>query len=177
MAKVAFSKLNKKIDVESKIVEFEGNEIEVKQYLSIKEKWEMIRNICLDSVETETKFFNPINLEINTALNILYYYTNISFTEKQKEDRMKLYDNVIQSDLLKTIYMNIPEEEYNSILDFVEETIESNERYNFSLMGILENASQSYGSLDLDATKIQEKLNNGEGIELLKEILPMINLA
>ena len=46
-------------------------------------------------------------------LEILYSYTNINFTEKQKEDPAKLYDLVVSGGLIKLVLQAIPEEEYN----------------------------------------------------------------
>lgn len=177
MAKVAFSKLNKKNDVEPKTFSFGDNVIEVKQYLPVVDKLNMIKTICVNAVEVDTKFFNPLVIEVEIALNILYNYTNISFTEKQKEDIFKLYDIVSQNGLLNEVYANIPEDEMNFIVDIIDETIESNERYNFSLVGVLEGLTKSYGEMDLDASKIRDKLANAEGLELLKDIMPLINLG
>lgn len=177
MAKIAFSKLNKKVDNEPKIITIDGNNIEVKQYLPISQKWEMIREICINALEPETKFFNPISIEVSTALNTLFYYTNISFTDKQKEDTFKLYDMVVQNGLLAEVYANIPESEHNFILDIIEETITSNENYNFSALGIIENVVKNYGQTEFDVEKLREKLANNEGMELLKEIAPLLNLA
>lgn len=177
MAKVAFSKLNKKNDVEPKTFNFGDNVIEVKQYLPVIDKLDMIKTICINAIEADTKFFNPLIIEVEIALNILYNYTNISFTEKQKEDTFKLYDIVSQNGLLNEVYANIPEDEMNFIVDIIDETIESNERYNFSLMGLLENVVNSYGETELDINLLREKLANSEGLELLKELAPLINLG
>ena len=37
-------------------------------------------------------FANPVKLNVFLRLEIIFNYTNISFTDKQKEDLVKLYD-------------------------------------------------------------------------------------
>ena len=39
-----------------------------------------------------TRFINPLQVEVYTLLQIIEKYTNITFTDKQKEDPAKLYD-------------------------------------------------------------------------------------
>ena len=43
--------------------------------------------------------------------------------------------------------------------------------YHNSILGILEAVSTDYENLDLDATKIQQALGDGENIELLRNVL------
>jgi hypothetical protein len=38
-------------------------------------------------------------------------------------------------------------------------------------MGVLDNMSNDYSSLDFDAAAIQQKLGDGENVEFLKEVL------
>jgi hypothetical protein len=38
-------------------------------------------------------------------------------------------------------------------------------------MGVIENLSADYNSLDFDAAAIQKKLGDGENVEFLKEVL------
>ena len=48
----------------------------------------------------EHSFCNPVKVKVYLALGILDYYTNINFTEKQKEDPVKLYDLFESNELL-----------------------------------------------------------------------------
>jgi hypothetical protein len=81
MAKLAFTKLGLSKNQEVKIVEFNGQDIEVKQYLPVNDKFEVIGNIINRSAD-DNNFANPLKVEIFTALEIISTYTNISFTEK-----------------------------------------------------------------------------------------------
>ena len=91
MAKLAFSKLGLKVNNQVVNINYNEQIIEVKQYISVNDKLELISDVINKSVD-EHSFSNPVKTSVFTALGIIEYYTNISFTEKQKEDPVKLYD-------------------------------------------------------------------------------------
>ena len=43
----------------------------------------------------EDILYNPIKLDMYFHLHLVYMYSNLSFTEKQKEDEEKIYDAVV----------------------------------------------------------------------------------
>ena len=102
MAKVAFTKLGLKKKDEVKTVNINNNVIEVKQYLPINEKLELIGRV-LNQAADDNNFSNPVKLEVFTALEIVFTYTNISFTDKQKEDLIKLYDILESNNIFNLI--------------------------------------------------------------------------
>lgn len=98
-------------------------------------------------------------------------YTNISFTEKQKEDIPKLYDLLEENGVIKDIISQIPEDEYNFIIDGINKTVDAVYTYNNSILGILESVSQDYSNLDFDIQKLQNDIANPENLKLVKEVL------
>ena len=48
------------------------------------------------------------------TLEIVYYYTNINFTEKQKSDPAKLYDLLAGSGFFDDFFAVLPQTEYNT---------------------------------------------------------------
>lgn len=171
MAKITFTKLkltSKKDDV--KILQWGDNEIEVKQYLPIQNKLEVISNVINKSAD-ENNFANPVKLEVFLVLEMIYAYTNISFTEKQKEDFVKLYDLIVANGLFDAIKDYIPEKEWASLRKDVYECAEAIYNYRNSLLGILEAIGQNYENMDLDATEIHKKLSDPNNMTLLKEVL------
>lgn len=171
MAKVSFTKLGLKVKNETKSIIVADQEIEIKQYLPINDKLELISRIINNSSADDMKFYNVGKVEIFLNLEILFAYTNINFTDKQKEDVCKLYDLVESSGLLDRILEMIPDSEKNFITDTTLHTIESIYQYNNSVMGILDNVSQDYSALNLDASSIQQKLADPQNLELLKGIM------
>lgn len=173
MAKLSLTKLGLTKNLKVKIVDFNNQKIEVKQYLPVEDKLNLISDIINSSVD-ENSFYNPGRLHIYQIVNIIMAYTNISFTDKQKEDVYKLYDLIAGSGLAVAVLNAIPADEYDFILEGTEETIQSIYSYRNSVMGILDNISADYSDLELDASKIQENLADKENLTLLRDVLAQL---
>lgn len=170
MAKVPFTKLALKKQEEVKTITINNNIIEVKQYLPINEKLKLIGNV-INQAADDNNFSNPVKLEVFTSLEIVFAYTNLSFTDKQKEDLIKLYDLFESNDIFNQIIEMIPKAEYDAILDGVERCSNAIYTYRNSVMGILDTIGQDYSNLDLDATAIQQKIADPNNLALLKGIM------
>ena len=170
MAKVSLIKLGLKVNQDVKNVEFNEQIIEVKQYLPINEKLELISSVINSSAD-ENNFSNPVKENVFLTLEILYHYTNINFTDKQKEDPVKLYDLVVSSGLVNKVTDLIPEEELDEVINGVAQSVKAIYTYRNSVLGILESISKDYSNLDLDATEIQQKLADPNNMALLKQVL------
>lgn len=171
MAKVAFTKLGLKRKDEVKTVNINNNAIEVKQYLPINDKLALISRVINLSHDSSNNFANPVQVEVIGTIEIIMAYTNLSFTEKQKEDYAKLYDLLEENGITKDLIGAIPEDEYAFLIDGINESIEAVYKYQNSVLGILETVSQDYSNLELDATKIQEKMANPDNLAMLKDVL------
>ena len=170
MAKVSFTKLGLKKNEDVGILHINEQDIEVKQYLPINEKLELISSV-INSAADENNFSNPVKENVFLTLEILYHYTNINFTDKQKEDPVKLYDLVVSSGLVNKIIDLIPEEELDEVINGVAQSVKAIYTYRNSVLGILESISQDYSALNLDATEIQQKLADPDNMALLKQVL------
>lgn len=175
MAKVPFSKLQAKIDSEvtkNFYYNLAGEEVyyEVKHYLPFEEKLELVSRIINNSVD-DNGFYNPMRVKMYMTLEIVYAYTNLSFTEKMKEDPFKLYDIFISTNIFNDVIKAISEKDWSDIQESVWSTIKNIYDYKNSVMGILDGVSADYSNLQLDASEIQAKLANGDNLSLLKDIL------
>ena len=170
MAKVAFTKLGLKPNQEIKTIEYNGQEIEVKQYLPINEKLMIMGNV-INLSHDQNNFSNPVRVDVFSALEIIDAYTNINFTEKQREDPVKIYDLFKGNGLLDAIIKAIPEEDYLELMNGIYRSIDAVYTYHNSILGILEAISTDYENLDLDATKIKEALGDSANMGLLKDVL------
>ena len=173
MAKIAFSKLGltkDKLD-EFQTVEFNGQTVEVKQYLPIAEKAELISRVLNNSVDDDAGYYNNLKLDMWLALEIVYAYSNISFTEKQKSDPMKLYDLLSSNKLLNLIIGLVPESEFYYLTKVTHELATAIYTYRNSALGILDSIGRDYSNLNLDATEIQKKLADPENLTLLKNVI------
>lgn len=170
MAKLSFTKLGlKKLD-EIKTLTIGENIIEVKQYLPVNEKLDLIARV-LNGAHDENNFPNPIKIDVIGSLEIIMAYTNLTFTDKQKEDIGKLYDLLEENKIIDQIVELIPEAEYEFIIDGIDKTIDAVYTYQNSVLGILESVNQDYSQLDLDATEIQKKLSDPNALATVKEVL------
>lgn len=175
MAKVPFSKLQASVNnsvTKMSYANKAGEQIvyEVKAYLPIKEKLEVIANIVNNSLD-ENGFYNPIRIKLFTTLEVVFAYTNLSFTDKQKEDPFKLYDILMSTGIFSDVVSVLAPSEWEDIQSTTWQTIESVYSYKNSVMGILDNVVADYSNLDLEATEIQKKLGDPQNLELLRSIL------
>ena len=172
--KVGLTKLNLKKNTKIIPIEWNDQKIEVREYLPIQEKLDLIGRIVNLSLD-DNNFANPMRIDIFTTLEIMYAYTNINFTDKQKEDFLGLYDLLVSSGLYDKVLEVIKGEEYKGdywyITDAVDSVIQEVYKYKDSVLGILQAVSEDYKNLDLDATKIEEKIANKENLELLHNVM------
>ena len=172
MAKVSFSKLGLTKNTDIKNFEYNGQNIEVKQYLPINDKASLVASILNYTLNNgENRFPNPLQIEVFTMLLVIEKYTNITFTDKQKEDPAKLYDLITGSDLWTTIYDYLNMNDYGLLLKYIKESIDSYYTYHNSIFGILDSINKDYNNLNLDAAEIQKALGDPENMELLREVL------
>lgn len=175
MAKVPFSKLQASIngsDCKTFYYNKAGEKVhyEVKQYLPLEDKLDLISRIINQSVDNNG-FYNPMKIKMNMVLEVTQAYTNLSFTDKMKEDLFKLYDILVSTGIFIDIVNCMGERELPEIQEAVEKTIENIYKYRNSVLGILETVSQDYSDLNLNAADIEQQLSNPENMGFLREVL------
>lgn len=172
MAKIAFSKLGIKLNTDVKILPWNEQDIEVRQYLPMEEKADLVARVINNSLD-DNGYYNPLKVKVFLALETMYLYTNLTFTTKMKEDGLKLYDLLIGSELFSKVIELIPAQEWNDLQKTVWDTIANIYEYKNSAMGILEAISEDYSNLSLDANALTDTLLNPEALATLKELAPL----
>lgn len=175
MAKVPFSKLDVKLNTRDFVMCHENSkgevvQYEIKNYLPIKEKMDLVSRIINQSTD-DNGFYNPMRVKLYTTLEVVYAYTNLTFTPKQKEDPFKLYDLLVSTGLYDNITSHICDEDLEELEGSIWDTIKSIYNYRNSVMGILDNVVTDYSNLNLDASEIQKKLADPQNLELLREVI------
>lgn len=135
MAKPTYASMKLKVDTKPTKITFNDTEIEILQYLPISDKYDLIM-ITLQNAYEEG-IYNPLKLDMYFHLYMIYMYTNISFTEKQKEDETKLYDTLASNGLIIEVLKCIPENEYQTLFTYMQEIIDEKMKYSTSASGIL----------------------------------------
>ena len=170
MAKVHYTKLGLTKNDKKELLKWGQVEIEIKQYLPFEDKSHLIERIVNKSLD-EKGYINPCRCDLFEKMEIFYAYTNVNFTEKQKEDEFKLYDMLVGNGLMEKVISLIPEEEINSIFVSVHQLIDSIYEYRNSARGIMEMITTDYKDLDLDAEKLQKEIGDPENLKLLRDVL------
>lgn len=170
MAKLSFNKLGLTKNQDIVNIAFNDQVIEVKQYLPVNDKLHLISNVINQSAD-DNNFANPIKVNIFTVLEIIDFYTNISFTEKQREDPTKLYDLIVSNDLARMIARNIPQVELDDLMRGIQDSVEAIYKYKNSVLGILESVSADYDHMNLDVNDLYNKMADPNNLSLLKDTL------
>ena len=170
MAKISFTKLGLTKNTEVASFDWNGQTVEVKQYLPIQEKMDLIATV-LNACQDDNNFINEAKISLFMHLEIVYRYTNINFTDKQKEDPAKLYDLLAGSGLFEDIFAVLPQREYQSIATWLGKTAEHIYEYRNSIYGILDAISTDYKDSIGDVNGLVEKLSNKEDLSVVKDIL------
>lgn len=117
--KVTYSNLKLKTNKEYNTITLEnGIKIQVLKYLPIKDKYDLVM-ITLQKSE-ENGIYNTIKMEMYFNLHLIYMYTNISFTKKQREDECKLYDELETNNVINKVIECIGTDEYNYLYNSLE---------------------------------------------------------
>lgn len=124
--KVSYAKLNLKVNNQTNTFKFMDNEIEVLKYLPVEDKYDLIM-IALQKAE-EDGIYNELKLDMYFHLYLVYMYTNISFTEKQKENELKLYDALQSNGFIDQLLQTMDTVEYRHLLHLLS-TIKDDLKY------------------------------------------------
>lgn len=172
MAKVAFSKLGLKENKDVNTIVFNDIEIEIKKYLSIEDKLNMI-SAAINNAMDENGDINSVVLEAHFNLQVVFYYTNLTFTDKQKENLVKLYDLLKGSGLMDAVIdaIGLDNEEYYDSYRGCKSTVNEIMTKKQSARGIMEDIVANYGNMSFDTAEMQKNLSDPNNLTLLKNIM------
>ena len=172
MAQITYTKLGiKPVVDEVKTIDWAPEvKIEVRQYLPLQKKLEVLTNIINASTDSNG-FYNSAKIDFNQTLEIIFAYTNIKFTDKQKEDPMKLYDSFYSSGLAEEIFNLIPSSELKWFDKHTRISIDKIYEYRNSVYGILDALKTDYSDLNLDVEALRTALADDKNVEFLKDVM------
>ena len=164
-----FTKLGLALSKET--IEWKINDeiIKVKKYLPIEEKMELCQRIINASID-DGGYYNDARIDMNTFVEVLFAYTDIKFTDKQKENYAAIYDKFMANDLYLP-FIQLIDSEYTYITGYVYNIIRHMYDYRNSVYGILDVISTDYSNLKLNADEITKDLQNPEQLTLLKNVM------
>ena len=177
MAKVTYASLKLKTNADVETFDFNGNTVELLQYLPIQDKYDLIAMALENSVEGG--IYNPIKLDMYFHLYLVYMYTNVTFTDKQREDEMKLYDTLQSNGFIDMVLDRISDSEYNTLTTYLEETLDYLVEYQnttaFLLKGVIADFTSKFNGIqdmikDIDEEKFTEVINFAKSLNGGREI-------
>lgn len=172
VARPTFNELkNKEIPLKIRFIKINNMDVEIKQYLPVNEKLNLITRVLEQVAQNDYPFANPVQMDVYTALEILYAYTNIDFSEEEKANPAELYDELEKQGIINMVINAIPEVEYNFLVEGIEETVKAYYSYRNSIKGIIADTVTDYSDLELDAEKIRKDLADPDNMALLKDVL------
>lgn len=133
---VNYKDLNVKNPNITKTLEWEGKEISIDKYISTDAKYDIVM-ISLQQAE-ENGYINSILLDMYFHLNLVYIYTDIIFDPEDREDPFKLYDELKNSGFMNAFLDVIDEEEYQEMLDAIDEIKYYKFKYGCSFSSVAE---------------------------------------
>lgn len=166
MGKVSYANLKLKTKTEVSVFNFCDQEIEVLNYLPINDKYDLVM-ITLQKAE-EDGIYNPLLLDMYFHLHLVYMYTNLSFTDKQKENEQKIYDALMSNGFFDEFYGAFNEEEYDELMGYIEDLMDMTLTYKNTAGAVLQSIIQdlpknAQAAADIvnsfDKTKYQEVIN------------------
>lgn len=134
---------------------FNGQTIKILDYLPIEDKYDLIMITLQKSLENG--YYNPLKMDMYFHLNLIYLYTDINFTDKQKEDENKIYDSIKSNGLLDSFLENFNENEYNELFAILEDTKEEIMHYKYSTSALLQSVITD---LPKQAEAVQKIIDN-----------------
>lgn len=172
MTKVSYAGLKLKINNENETFNFNDSNIEVIKYLPIKDKIDLIAITLQKSMEDG--FYNSAKIDMFFHLGLVYMYTNLSFTDKQKEDEYKLYDILESNGFIDELIKCIDEKEYEFLVEHINQSVENYMNYKTTAASVLNsiisdlprNAEAAVSILNtLDLSKFKELEQFSKNIE------------
>lgn len=177
-----YKDLNLKVKDQTETISIQGQDINVLQYLPVRDKNDLVQIALQNS--RENGVINEIKLEIYFNIYIVYFYTDLIFSDEEKADPGQLYDELQSSGILTRILGAMDENEYNNLLDYLDKMREAQDTYENSATGVIKmfiqnlpknaaEAAQILKDIDLDkytqTKNFVEAANGGRPIPTLVE--------
>jgi len=137
--------------IEPKVITLLGEKVEVKQYLPIEDKMNILEMV-IQTADAGT-ILNTLVLDAVFEMYLIFKYTNIEFTAEEKKDLLGTYDKLEINGIIEPIISAIPEIEYKLLKNNLEQMIVDYKDYRNSAKGALD-------ALSIFAPTMAEKLNN-----------------
>ena len=150
-----YKDLNLKVKDQTETISIQGQDINIFQYLPVRDKNDLVQIALQNS--RENGVINEIKLEIYFNIYIVYFYTDLIFSDEEKADPGQLYDELQSNGILTRILGAMNQDEYNNLVDYLERMRAAQDTYETSAAGVIKMFVQD---LPKNATEAAELLKN-----------------
>ena len=164
-----YSDLNLSVSQEKVLVKVKDLTITVSKYLPLEDKIDLIE-IALQKAE-ENGIYNEMKLAMYFDLYLIYMYTDLEFTEEEKADEYKLYNELQSNDIIVAVIGGI--DEYENLVYYLNLTKQNKLKYKNSVIGLLQTFVQD---MPRNAEAMSEIVNNFDK-EKYKEVIEFARYA
>ena len=144
-------------------------EIEVRKYLPIEDKVDLIE-VALQKAE-ENGIYNEMKLAMYFDLYIIYMYTNLEFTNEEKMNEYKLYNELESNGVITAVLGAL--EEYGILFHYLNIMKEAKMRYKTSAAAMIQTFIQD---MPRNAQAMSEIVDNFDK-EKYKEVVEFAQYA
>lgn len=158
-----FNEMKLKLNDSVKEISFNGFTVKVKQYLPFASKYSIITSSLESSVD-ENGIYNDCKLNMFLYLQIAFNYTDLEFTDEEKEKALEIFDIISSNGLLDAIISAIPSSEYSYLCDMLEILEGKYSKRALSAIGLFDELPKiletlSEASKDFDISNLKEIQN------------------
>lgn len=166
-----YSQLNLKKDDSVKTFSFNEQDIVVYQYLSIKDKYDLLMDV-LNKSKTDG-VYNDLKIDSLFHLYLIIFYTDINFTKEEKENIAQTYDEIYSSGFLDAFLKEMNPKEYTYLYETLQNLVSDKQAYDSTLVAFLNNFSNDLPNQTKAAAEMVENFDP----EKYQNILKFVNEA
>lgn len=164
-----YSDLNLSINNDTVTTQTPFGDIEVRKYLPVEDKIDLIE-IALQKSE-ENGIYNEMKLAMYFNLYIVYMYTDLEFTDKEKADEYKLYNELESNNIIISVLGAL--DEYEELFHYLNIMKDIKMRYKTSAAAMVQTFVQD---MPRNAAAMSEIVDNFDK-EKYKEVVEFAKYA
>ena len=150
-----FNELELKINDKVRTLKFKNKDIKVKQYLPIQDKLNLIQIALQQSLDEG--IYNDGLLTAYFHTYVVMFYTDLEFTEEEKQDVLTLFNLMDSENLIGSVIELIPQSEFGDLLEMLNNQQKNNMIFKQSAAYII---GQFIDALPSQMEKVGEIINN-----------------
>ncbi len=150
-----FNELELKINDKVRILKFKNKDIKVKQYLPIQDKLNLVQIALQQSLDEG--IYNDGLLTAYFHTYVVMFYTDVEFTEEEKQDVLTLFNLMDSENLIGSVIELIPQSEFGDLLEMLNNQQKNNMIFKQSAAYII---GQFIDALPSQMEKVGEIVNN-----------------